>query len=178
MSIVLDTTLSWIMTVHRLFWNSLVIAFRFSYKILRKIGHTNPHLLDIQLMLWNLTGCAADGVAALLIADRRGWTFRGHLNVQVAAIRSSSAHRRRYRGRVRRGWTIIGWTRGSSGPQPSGNQWLPTAQTRRGQIIDRTIFPKDIDLLRWIIWRVVHSEIVRLVWTSRPGVVEMVVFGV
>lgn len=66
------------------------------------------HLLDVQLMLWNLAGCAVGGaIAALLIATSRMGrrSLGGHLNVQIAAIRTSSGstERRRYWRRIGRG---------------------------------------------------------------------------
>lgn len=126
-------------------------------------------------MLGNLIATAA---AAFLITARRGRPLGSHLYVQVTAVRTDASvvgpqhwwrRRRVSRGRA----TIV------DGVNRRRNQRLADVEPRRGQIVDGAVFAQHVDLLRrtaghWI----GHAEIVRLVGTSGPRVVQVIVLSV
>lgn len=127
-------------------------------------------------MLGNLTA-----TAAFQITSGRGRPLGSHLYVQVTAVHHSDdapvvgpQHWRRRRGIGRGRTTIV------DGVDDRRNQRLADVESRRGQIVDGAIFAKYVDLL----WGtaaghgIVHAEIVRFVGTSRPRVVQVIVFSV
>lgn len=111
--------------------------------------------------------------ATLLITAR---PFRGHLYVQIAAVHRDAPvgpqHGRRW-GRVGRGRATIG------GVDCWQDQRLADVEPRRGQIVYGGVITQYVDFLGGTPGqRVGHAEVVRLVGTSGPRVVQVVVLSV